>query len=128
MWANVVGLGPWKQLSCLPLPSRWEILRPASLTVTFVLSAQPPTLSLTGGLSLTAKSFALHSSSHGQAQPSCIQVSSITAQAKERGNDRMQRKELWGGGRERRKTSSDQINATVSTSDKSCLGSSLIRA
>lgn len=86
-----------------------------------------PTLSLTGGLSLTAKSFALHSSSHGWPQPSCIQDSSITAQAKERGSGRMQRKEL-GGAREGRKTSLDQINATVSTSDKSCLGSSLLRA
>lgn len=30
--------------------------------------------------------------------------------------------------KEGRKTSSDQINATVSTSDMSCLGSSLFRA
>lgn len=47
-----------------------------------------------------------------------------------------QRQRQWknaekrAGGREGRKktTSSDQINATVSTSDKSCLGSSLLRA
>lgn len=38
----------------------------------------------------------------------------------------MQRKGLVG--RERRKTSHDQINATVSTSDKSCLWLSPLRA
>lgn len=40
------------------------------------------------------------------------------------------RGESWrvGGGQRGRKSSSDQINATVSTSDKSCLGSALFRA
>lgn len=47
-----------------PFISCWETLQLASLTVALVLSAQPPSLSLTGGLSLTAKSFALHSSRH----------------------------------------------------------------
>lgn len=36
--------------------------------------------------------------------------------------------ERAGGKEGREKNSSDQINATVSTSDKSCLGSSLLRA
>lgn len=56
-----------------------------------------PSPSLTGGLSFTAKSFALHRSKPGSPWPG------------------------RGGRRERRRTSPDQINATVSTSDKSCL-------
>lgn len=57
------GDGTVKTAPQSPFTSCWETLQPASLTVALVLSARPPSLSLTGGLSLTAKSFALHSSS-----------------------------------------------------------------
>lgn len=64
VWANVVVKRHWK---LLPI-SLYFLLGGTSTSFSdsytcFVSSA--PTLPLTGGLSLTAKSFALHSSSHG---------------------------------------------------------------